>query len=90
MAARPARPNAVPELARGLALWQAGTRATGIYRHPVCRLFGEAPPDFAARMGPTLEPAVAALVDLVLRRLPRRLAARVAAALGVPDPWKTP
>lgn len=62
-------PAAVRDLSRSLARVIGSRTGTGIHRHPACRLFGLSPPAYAERFGPTLEPDVHVLLELLLRRL---------------------
>jgi hypothetical protein len=74
--------SATADLARGLALAIGSRRATGIFGHPACRLFGESPLQFAARVGPQIERDVAVLLELLLRRLSPPSAEAVRRELG--------
>jgi hypothetical protein len=75
--------SSVRDLAWGWALHVGSRRGTGIYGHPACRLFGETPVEFADRAGPFLEREVEVVLELLMRRLPPWLAARVGRALGL-------
>jgi hypothetical protein len=76
--------SAVPKFARSLALVIGDRRGSGPHGHPVARLHGLTPLDYAALVGPSLERDVAALLDIALRDLPPALAAKLAKRWGLP------